>query len=428
MDEDDETHWSAGGSRTISASTDAYARYFVRFVQEYRRAGVPIDAVTLQNEPQNRNPSAYPGMDLRDGEEAWLVVAVGRALQRAGLHAKILGYDHNWALHPNDGARPTIRPTRSTRVAARQRRGAPLPGRVGVPLLFGGSREPIPAPRRVSRQGHLLHGVLGVPIGLSGDDLPGHPALAHPLPHRGRHPQLGQDGHHRQPRPDLRRTAQRRLRDVLRRRHGRSSHRPRHPHRRLLRPRPRHPLHPPGRGPHRLDRRGQRLERGLPHPDGWSCSSWSTTPGARRPALRRARRRHRALGTTCRRARWRPSCCRRGIADDVTGRPTRDRPRWSDALRRRPQRPGAPMQRPHLLEQAAEVVALREVAPAVDEEVQGRLVLNALDREVEGVPRPVRFLVPMVVPNRVAKARSPSSEAPLASRCRLSSCASCGMR
>jgi glucosylceramidase len=85
---------------------DAYARYFVRFVQEYRRAGVPIDAVTLQNEPQNRYPSGYPGMDLRDDEEARLVVAVGRAFQRAGLHTKILGYDHNWSLHPNDGGPP----------------------------------------------------------------------------------------------------------------------------------------------------------------------------------------------------------------------------------------------------------------------------------------------------------------------------------
>jgi glucosylceramidase len=84
----------------------AYARYFVRFVQEYRRAGVPIDAITLQNEPQNRAPSGYPGMDLRDDEEARLAVAVGRELQRAGLRTKILGYDHNWALHPNDVGPP----------------------------------------------------------------------------------------------------------------------------------------------------------------------------------------------------------------------------------------------------------------------------------------------------------------------------------
>jgi glucosylceramidase len=85
---------------------DAYARYFVRFVQDYGRAGVPIDALTLQNEPQNRNPSAYPGMDLRDNEEARLIEAVGPALRRAGLRTKLLGYDHNWSLHPNDGGPP----------------------------------------------------------------------------------------------------------------------------------------------------------------------------------------------------------------------------------------------------------------------------------------------------------------------------------
>jgi glucosylceramidase len=78
----------------------------VRFVRDYRRAGVPIDAITLQNEPQNSNPSRYPGMDLRDDEEARLAVAVGRALQRAGLNTKILGYDHNWSLHPNDVGPP----------------------------------------------------------------------------------------------------------------------------------------------------------------------------------------------------------------------------------------------------------------------------------------------------------------------------------
>jgi glucosylceramidase len=84
----------------------AYARYFVRFVQAYKRAGVPIDALTLQNEPQNRSPSGYPGMDLRDDEEARLVVVVGRELRRAGLRTKLLGYDHNWALHPNDVGPP----------------------------------------------------------------------------------------------------------------------------------------------------------------------------------------------------------------------------------------------------------------------------------------------------------------------------------
>jgi glucosylceramidase len=85
---------------------NAYGDYLVRFVREYRRAGVPIDALTLQNEPQNRAPSGYPGMDLRDSEEARLTGVVGRKLRAAGLATKLLGYDHNWSLHPNDGGPP----------------------------------------------------------------------------------------------------------------------------------------------------------------------------------------------------------------------------------------------------------------------------------------------------------------------------------
>ena len=80
----------------------AYARYFVKFVQAYERAGVPIYAVTVQNEPQNRNPSGYPGMDLPVAQEAKLIEALGPALRAEHLDAMILGYDHNWSEHPGD--------------------------------------------------------------------------------------------------------------------------------------------------------------------------------------------------------------------------------------------------------------------------------------------------------------------------------------
>lgn len=80
----------------------AYARYFVEFVEGYERAGVPVYAVTVQNEPQNRNPSGYPGMDLPVAQEARLIAALGRAFGAAGLDTKILGYDHNWEMHPDD--------------------------------------------------------------------------------------------------------------------------------------------------------------------------------------------------------------------------------------------------------------------------------------------------------------------------------------
>jgi len=80
----------------------AYARYFVEFVRAYERARVPVYAVTVQNEPQNRNPNGYPGMDLPVAQEAKLIEALGPALRAAGLHTKILGYDHNWSEHPGD--------------------------------------------------------------------------------------------------------------------------------------------------------------------------------------------------------------------------------------------------------------------------------------------------------------------------------------
>jgi glucosylceramidase len=82
----------------------AYALYFVKFIEAYRAAGVPVYAVTLQNEPQNRNPNGYPGMDLPVAQEAKLIEALGPALRRAGLHTELFGYDHNWSEHPNDVA------------------------------------------------------------------------------------------------------------------------------------------------------------------------------------------------------------------------------------------------------------------------------------------------------------------------------------
>ena len=80
----------------------AYARYLVTFVEAYRAAGVPVDYLTVQNEPQNRTPNGYPGMDLPVAQEVKLIEAVGPALRAAGLRTRILAYDHNWTTHPGD--------------------------------------------------------------------------------------------------------------------------------------------------------------------------------------------------------------------------------------------------------------------------------------------------------------------------------------
>ena len=71
------------------------------------RAGLPqrpgpVDAVTLQNEPQNRHPRGTPAPTCPAAQEEKLRGAVGAAFDAAGLNTKILGYDHNWSEHPDD--------------------------------------------------------------------------------------------------------------------------------------------------------------------------------------------------------------------------------------------------------------------------------------------------------------------------------------
>lgn len=81
---------------------DAYARYLVKFVQAYADAGVPIDYLTVQNEPQNRKPGGYPGTDMPVRQEAAVIERLGPLLKKASPRTRILGYDHNWQTHPGD--------------------------------------------------------------------------------------------------------------------------------------------------------------------------------------------------------------------------------------------------------------------------------------------------------------------------------------
>ncbi|WIB79155.1 glycoside hydrolase family 30 beta sandwich domain-containing protein [Curtobacterium sp. MCPF17_002] len=83
---------------------DTYADYFTRFIRDYQEAGIPITAVTVQNEPQLRTPDGYPGTDMPVAQEARLIETLGPALRKAELDTDILGYDHNWTLAPGDAA------------------------------------------------------------------------------------------------------------------------------------------------------------------------------------------------------------------------------------------------------------------------------------------------------------------------------------
>jgi glucosylceramidase len=80
----------------------SYALYLTKFVRAYQAQGVTVNTITVQNEPQNHNPSGYPGTDMPAAQQEKLIEVLGPMLRQAGLHTQILAYDHNWSEHPND--------------------------------------------------------------------------------------------------------------------------------------------------------------------------------------------------------------------------------------------------------------------------------------------------------------------------------------
>lgn len=87
----------------------AYARYFVNFVKAYEAEGIPIYAVTVQNEPgvdrskEKDAKSFYPSCHWTGAQERdFIRDHLGPAFQRAGLKTKIWCYDHNYNLQPSD--------------------------------------------------------------------------------------------------------------------------------------------------------------------------------------------------------------------------------------------------------------------------------------------------------------------------------------
>jgi len=84
---------SVGGS-LLPEYYDAYARYFVRYINEMKAEGIPIDAITIQNEPLH--PGNNPSMLMLSNEQRdFIKNNLGPAFRAAGINTKIIVYDHN---------------------------------------------------------------------------------------------------------------------------------------------------------------------------------------------------------------------------------------------------------------------------------------------------------------------------------------------
>ena len=98
--------WSAPGwmkdsnsliqGRLLPQYYDAFSRYLLRYVDAYAAEGIPIFALTVQNEP-DYEPKDYPGMRLNAPARARLIDDhLGPMIARRGSGPLIFDWDHNW--------------------------------------------------------------------------------------------------------------------------------------------------------------------------------------------------------------------------------------------------------------------------------------------------------------------------------------------
>lgn len=74
----------------------AYALYLVKTIKAYESEGVPIYALSVQNEPLYAPPS-YSGMLMPAEQQAdFLANSLGPTMAEVGLTTKVMVYDHNW--------------------------------------------------------------------------------------------------------------------------------------------------------------------------------------------------------------------------------------------------------------------------------------------------------------------------------------------
>ena len=76
------------------------AKYYVRFIEEYKKEGIPLYAMTLQNEPLLE--INYPSCLITGGQEAKLAKAIKEELNKSTVlltdekDVKVWAFDHNF--------------------------------------------------------------------------------------------------------------------------------------------------------------------------------------------------------------------------------------------------------------------------------------------------------------------------------------------
>lgn len=85
---------STVGGRLEEPFYDAYAQYLARYIKEMQKEGIEIDAITVQNEPEN--PYNNPSMVMTASEQRdFIKDNLGPLFEEQGIETKIIIWDHN---------------------------------------------------------------------------------------------------------------------------------------------------------------------------------------------------------------------------------------------------------------------------------------------------------------------------------------------
>lgn len=88
------TAYDARGGQLKPEFYDSYAKYFVKYIEQMKKEGIRIDAITIQNEPLH--PGNNPSLLMVAPDQAVFIKKnLGPAFKKAGLDTKIILYDHN---------------------------------------------------------------------------------------------------------------------------------------------------------------------------------------------------------------------------------------------------------------------------------------------------------------------------------------------
>jgi glucosylceramidase len=147
---------SLTGGRLKPEFYAAYARYFVKFITAYAAEGIPVFAVTVQNEPgvdrEHDVPKwHYPSCHWTAEEQRdFIKNHLGPELERNGLKTEIWCYDHNYNIEPQTDNSSVFVPE--------------MPGDAGI----GFPRTILSDPEaRKYTKAMAFHGYVGEPDGMS---------------------------------------------------------------------------------------------------------------------------------------------------------------------------------------------------------------------------------------------------------------------